>query len=89
MKQRALLARLHKIVEGKAEYAYLVNPIISLTVDLDKSILFNKYLIQVTTTRELKKQRDRIRQQILANKSRLAIYSVSESVLAVESRFSS
>lgn len=83
MKQRALLDRLQKIVEGKAEYAYLVNPIISLTVDLDKSISFNKYLIQETTTRELKKQRDRIRQQILANKSRFAIYSVSEKEQAV------
>lgn len=62
---------------------YLVNPIISLTVDLDKSISFNKYLIQETTTRELKKQRDRIRQQILANKSRFAIYSVSEKEQAV------
>lgn len=83
VKQRALLDRLQKIVEGKAEYAYLVNPIISLTVDLDKSISFNKYLIQETTTRELKKQRDRIRQQILANKSRFAIYSVSEKEQAV------
>ena len=36
-----------------------------------------------TTTRELKKQRDRIRQQILANKSRFAIYSVSEKEQAV------
>lgn len=52
-------------------------------VDLDKSISFNKYLIQETTTRELKKQRDRIRQQILANKSRFAIYSVSEKEQAV------
>ena len=83
VKQRALLDRLQKIVEGKAEYAYLVNPIISLAVDLDKSISFNKYLIQETTTRELKKQRDRIRQQILANKSRFAIYSVSEKEQAV------
>lgn len=39
--------------------------------------------IQETTTRELKKQRDRIRQQILANKSRFAIYSVSEKEQAV------
>ncbi len=83
VKQRALLNRLHEIVEGKAEYAYLVDPIISLTVDLDKSISFNKYLIQETTTRELKKQRDKIRQQILANKSRFAIYSVSEKAQAV------
>lgn len=70
-------------VRRQVLYAYLVNPIISLTVDLDKSISFNKYLIQETTTRELKKQRDRIRQQILANKSRFAIYSVSEKEQAV------
>ena len=83
VKQKALLDKLHEIVEDKAEYAYLVEPIISLTVDLDKSISFNKYLIQEATTRELKKQRDKVKQQILANKSRFAIYTVSEKSQAV------
>lgn len=44
----------------------------------DYQTICSKSTIQETTTRELKKQRDRIRQQILANKSRFAIYSVSE-----------
>lgn len=78
VKQKVLLDRLREMVEQKPMYAYLIEPIISLTADLDKSISFNKYLIQETTTRELQKQRDEIRQQILANKSRFAIYSVSE-----------
>lgn len=83
VKQRALLDRLHEIIKDKPEYAYLVDPVISLVADLDKSISFNKYLIQETTTRELKKQRDKIKQQMLANKSRFKIYSVSEKEQAV------
>lgn len=83
VKQRALLDRLHEIIEKKSEYAYLIEPIVSLTADLDKSISFNKYLIQETTTRELKKQRDKIKQQMLANKSRFAIYSASEKTQAI------
>ena len=82
VKQKVLLDRLREMVEKRPEYAYLIEPIINLTVDLDKSISFNKYLIQETTTKELQKQRDKTRQQILANKSRFTIYSVSEKTQA-------
>ncbi|MPM25206.1 hypothetical protein SDC9_71696 [bioreactor metagenome] len=82
-KQKSLLDRLHKIVETNSEYAYLVGPIESLTVDLDKSISFNKYLIQENTINELKKQREKIRQQILSNKSRFTIYSSTEKAQAI------
>lgn len=83
VKQKALLDNLHKIVEQKPDYAYLVEPIASLVVDLDRSISFNKYLIQESTTKELKKQREKIRRQILANESRFTIYSASEKSQAV------
>jgi len=82
VKQKVLLDRLHEIVEQKLMYVYLIEPIISLTADLDKRISFNKYLIQETTTKELQKQRDKIKQQILANKSRFAIYSASDKTQA-------
>lgn len=83
VKQKSLLAKLHEMVENRPEYAYLIEPIISLTADLDKSISFNKYLIQETTTKELQKQRDKIRRQILDNTSRFAIYSASEKTQAI------
>jgi len=82
-KQKALLDKLRQIVDTRPEYAYLVKPIQSLTVDLDKSISFNKYLIQENTINELKKQREKIRQQMLSSKSRFTIYSASEKVQAV------
>ncbi len=82
-KQKILLDKLQEIVSQKAEYRYLVDPLISLISDLDKSISFNKYVIQESTTKELKKQRDKVKQQILANKSRFEIYSVSEKIQAV------
>ena len=83
IKQRALLNKLHEIVKEKPDYAYLIEPIVSLTADLDKSISFNKYLIQEMTTRELKKQREKIKQKILSNKSRFAIYTVSQKTQAI------
>lgn len=83
IKQRALLNKLHEIVKDKPDYAYLIDPIVDLATDLDKSISFNKYLIQETTTRELKKQREKIKQKILSNKSRFAIYTVSQKSQAI------
>lgn len=44
VKQKALLERLREMVEKRPEYAYLIEPIISLTADLDKSISLNKFL---------------------------------------------
>lgn len=82
-KQKALISALHQVIEAHPEYLYLVSPIEALSADLSKSISFNKYLIQDNTIKELKKQREKIRQQISANQSRFTMYSASEKTKAI------
>lgn len=56
------------MVNDKPEYSYLATPIINLISDLEKSISFNKYFIQEATVRELKKQRDLVKQKYYPTK---------------------
>lgn len=83
VKQKELLNSLLEMVNDKSEYSYLATPIINLISDLEKSISFNKYFIQETTIRELKKQRDQVKQKILSNQARFTIYSASKKTQAV------
>lgn len=82
-KQKDLLDNLQSLIETSPPYAYLVNPIIQLTSELDQSISFSKYLIQESTTKELKKRRDQIRNQILTEQSKYKIYSAPEKIQAI------
>lgn len=82
-KQKELLDSLQSLIETAPPYAYLVNPIIQLTAELDQSISFSKYLIQESTTKELKKRRDQIRNQILTEQSKYKIYSAPEKIQAI------
>ena len=82
-KQIALLEKLHAIIESEVSYSYLAEPIIKLTEELNRSISFNKYFIQENTIKELKKQREQIREQILSMKSYYKIYSVSDKARAI------
>lgn len=82
-KQKELLSKLEQLLESQVTYSYLVQPIIHLTTDLNRSISFNKYFIQENTTKELKKQRTKIKEQILSNKSRFTIYTASDKTRAI------
>lgn len=82
-KRKQLVEVLKRVLEGKEEYHYLIDPIVSLTSDLERSISFNKYLIQENSIKELKKQRDEIKKQLVDRKSKYTIYSVSDKTRAV------
>ena len=82
-KTKQLVAALKRVIDEKEEYHYLVDPIIALTSDLEKSISFNKYLIQDNSVKELKKQREETRKQLLDKKAKYTIYSVSDKTRAV------
>ena len=82
-KQKELLECLQDLIASAPPYAYLAEPIVKLLAELDQSISFSKYLIQENTTKELKKRRDRIRQQILTEESKYKIYSSTDKVQAV------
>lgn len=82
-KQVVLLEKLGAIIEEAPAYAYLAEPIAKLTEELRRSISFNKFFIQESTTRELKKRREEVRQEIVAAQSRYKIYSASEKTKAI------
>ena len=82
-KRQQLVETLKRVLEDKEEYHYLIDPIVSLTSDLEKSISFNKYLIQDNSIKQLKKQRDEIKKQLVERKSKYTIYSASDKTRAV------
>lgn len=82
-KRKQLVDVLRQVIEEKEGYKYLVDPIIKLTSDLEKSISFNKYLIQDNSIKELKKQRDEIKKQLVDRKSNYTIYSVTDKTRAM------
>lgn len=82
-KTKKLVEVLKQVVDGKEKYHYLVDPIIALTSDLEKSISFNKYLIQDNSVKELKKQREEIKKQLVDRRTKYTIYSVSDKTRAV------
>ncbi len=82
-KTKQLIKALKRVVDEKEDYHYLVDPIIALTSDLEKSISFNKYLIQDNSVKELKKQREEIKKRLLGKKAKYTIYSVSDKARAV------
>lgn len=82
-KQEKLFIQLQDLLQLNKPYSYLLEPIMYLTNDLQKSISFNKYLIQENAIKELKKQRDKIKDQIVSNKTRFTIYTVSDKMRAI------
>lgn len=82
-KTKQLVDALKQVVDGNKKYQYLVDPIIELTNDLEKSISFNKYLIQDNSIKELKKQREEIKKQLAGKRTKYTIYSVSDKTRAV------
>lgn len=82
-KQKDLLDNLQSLISTTPSYSYLVEPIISLTTELEQSISFSKYVIQESTTKELKKRRDKIRNQIQTEQSKYRIYSAPEKTQAM------
>lgn len=67
------------VFQGFAE----IIKVVKLTEELNRSISFNKYFIQENTTKELKKQRESVRNQILSTQSCYKIYSVSDKTRAI------
>jgi len=76
--RKKMLETLSNLISERKEFSYLVEPLLNMTGDLEKSISFNKYIINNNTIHELKNQREAIRNEIFANEAKFTCYSISE-----------
>lgn len=81
--RKKLVQNLSKLVSDKNEYKYLVDPITKMINDLDKRISFNKYIITTHTIKELKKQREEVKNEIYANEARFSSFDISEKARSI------
>ena len=81
--RKILLDKLKIILNNTNELQYLIEPITNLIGDLENSISFNKYIISDSTIKDMKKQREVIKQEILCNDYRFKRFNVDEKIKAV------
>ena len=81
--RKILLDKLKIILNNTNELQYLIEPITNLIGDLENSISFNKYIISDFTIKDMKKQREVIKQEILCNDYRFKRFNVDEKIKAV------
>ena len=82
-RRKKLLGNLHSIIQNKESYSYLVEPIIGLIEQLDKSISFQRIIIEDKTITALRKKREVVKKMIADNKPRFTPYSLSEKETAM------
>lgn len=81
--RKKLIDTFNSLLSEHNEYDYLLEPILSLSNDLDKSISFSKYVISDNTVRELRKKQQIIKDEIDANQYRFEFYSVEAKTKAL------
>lgn len=82
-RRKELLENLYTIIQNKESYSYLVDPIIGLVEQLDKSISFQRIVIEDKTITALRKKRKVVKKMIADNKPRFTPYSLSEKETAM------
>lgn len=81
--RKILLSKLKMILNSTNELQYLVEPISNLINDLESSISFNKYIINDITIKEMKRQREKIKNEILCNDYRFKRFNIDEKTKAI------
>lgn len=76
--REALLTNLKQLIADKAEFQYLIQPLVELLDDLDKNISFSKYIISDNTIKELRNQRLLVKNEIANNDYRFRCFSITE-----------
>lgn len=78
-----LLENLQNIIDVRDDFKYLVEPLISLVGELKNSISFNKYIISDETVQKLRKQRDKVKEEILINNNKFIKYQLQDKAKAI------
>lgn len=81
--RKLLLERLDTLIEENDDFNYLVKPLTSLIKDLDSSISFNKYIINDNTIKEMKKQRNDIKNEIYKNDCKFKHFDIDDKFKAI------
>lgn len=81
--RKLMLDNLNDLLNKNQSYEYLVKPLQKLLKELDDTISFSKYTIKDKTITELKKQRDKLKEEIRYSNSKFHCYSLEEKARAV------
>ncbi len=81
--RKMILDELKCLIEDKAEFEYLIEPIYKISNNLDKSISFSKYYTNTLAIKKLKEQRDDIKKEIGKDHYRFSSYNLTEKVRAL------
>ncbi|MGG3926523.1 hypothetical protein ABET51_11050 [Metabacillus fastidiosus] len=81
--RKLLLQKLNKLLEENNDFDYLISPLKKIISDLDTTISFSKYMISDNTIKELKKQRDLLKNEIRRNDSRFQLYTLEDKAKAI------
>ncbi|MDD9786682.1 hypothetical protein PVE99_30450 [Priestia megaterium] len=81
--RKILLQKLNKLLEENDSFDYLISPLKKMVSELDATISFNKYMISDNTIKEMKKQRDLLKEEIKRNDSRFKLYTLEDKAKAI------
>ena len=81
--REVLLKSLRDIISDKAEFQYLVEPIIDLTKEIHNSVSFSQYILKDNMLKKLNKQREDIKNELLKADSQLKRYTYDEKAKAI------
>lgn len=81
--RKEMVSTLVDIVDENKSYSYLINPLISILDELEKSIAFGDYYISSNTIDMLKKDREELKNAIKNKQSKDIHYTVDEKTKAI------
>ncbi|MGI2329152.1 hypothetical protein [Planococcus sp. YIM B11945] len=76
--RKKITEELSRLIIENDEYKYLIEPIQTMVKNLDRRISFNKHVITNNTVKDLKKQRQEVKDEIILNNLRTSTYEISE-----------
>ena len=76
--RESMLDALQSIIKDHSDFNYLVEPLIALTDEIKNSISFSQYFIKDDVLEKLKKQRQKVRNEIVKAEMQLTRYPLDE-----------
>lgn len=81
--KKKMITKLQQLTEEMPDFDYLTKPIEFLLENIDNTISFSSYIISDNSIKELKKQREAVKQEIKNQDSRFKCFSVDEKAKSI------